>query len=471
MSNPLKLKNTLTGNLEEFSPLHDKQVGMYNCGPTVYDFAHIGNMRAYIFADILRRVLELRGYSVNQIVNITDVGHLTSDADIGEDKIEKGASREGKSAAEIINFYTEVFLKDIASLHIKVADEFPTHFPKATKHIEEQIALIQVLEQKGFVYQTSDGVYFDTSKFPNYGKLGNIDIAGLESGARVEENLEKRNITDFALWKFSKPEEKRQQEWSSPWGTGFPGWHIECSAMSMKYLGETFDIHTGGIDHIPVHHNNEIAQSEGATGKPFSNMWAHSAHITVDGKKMSKSDGNTYRLDDLAHKNIEPLAYRYFVLQGRYGTTLNFTWEAVKAAQTALSKLRKQIEILGTDSGTIDIAYREKFENFMFDDLDTPKALALIWELLKDDTVTAKNKRATILFFDTTLALNLGFSDISAKEQAFETLPGDVQALISEREEARHKKNWQKSDEIRKAILEKGYELKDTPDGAKVYLL
>lgn len=470
MNQPLKLKNTLSGKIEEFSALQGKHVGMYNCGPTVYDYAHIGNMRAYIFADTLRRVLEWNGYTVNQVVNITDVGHLTSDADEGEDKIEKGASREGKSASEIIDLYTKVFLKDIRSLHIKVADEFPTHFPKATEHIKEQIALIEILEQKGFVYQTADGVYFDTSKFKDYGKLGNINIAGLESGARVEENPEKRNITDFALWKFSKPEEKRQQEWSSPWGIGFPGWHIECSAMSMKYLGETFDIHTGGIDHIPVHHNNEIAQSEAATGKPFVHYWVHSAHVTVDGKKMSKSDDNTYRLDDLVHKNIEPLAYRYFVLQGHYSTTLNFTWESAVASQTALTKLRKQVEMLGNKLGDVDEKYKEEFEKLINDDLDTPKALALVWELLKDNAVTSPDKRATILFFDRVLGLDLGFSDTTTHEQAFETLPGDVQTLITERENARHAKDWKKSDEMRETLLEKGYVVKDTAEGVKIFL-
>lgn len=471
MTKPLKLKNTLTGNVEDFKPLHDKTVRMYNCGPTVYDYAHIGNMRAYIFADILRRTLEWNGYKVNQIVNITDVGHLTSDADQGEDKIEKGALREGKNATQIIHFYTQSFLKDIRSLHIKVADEFPMHFPKATEHIGEQIELIQTLEQKGFIYKTSDGIYFDTSKFSNYGKLGSINIEGLESGARVEENQEKKNITDFALWKFSKEGEHRQQEWESPWGKGFPGWHLECSAMSMKYLGETFDIHTGGVDHIPVHHNNEIAQSEGATGKPFVHFWVHCAFITVDGKKVSKSEGNAYRLDDLVVKNIEPLAYRYFTLQARYSTTENFTWQGIKASQTALTKLRKQVEMLGKDFGSVNEKYKEEFENFINDDLDTPKALALVWELLKDDMISPGDKRTTILSFDKILGLDVGYPDITIREQEQASLPKEIQSLVEDRENARISKDWQKSDEIRKTILEKGYVLKDTQDGVKVFLV
>jgi cysteinyl-tRNA synthetase len=291
----LEFYNTLTKQKEFFAPLRDGAVSMYNCGPTVYNYAHIGNLRSYVFADVLRRAFEYNGLAVTQIINLTDVGHLTGDRDEGEDKMEKGALREGKTAKDISEFYTKAFFEDLAKLNIEKADRYP----KATEHIEEQISLIKKLEEKGFAYVLEDGVYFDTAKFPKYGDLAQLDLVGQKEGARVEANTEKRNPADFTLWKFSKPEEKRQQEWPSPWGTGFPGWHIECSAMSMKYLGETFDIHTGGIDHIPVHHTNEIAQAEAATGKKFVNLWMHHGFVNIEGGKMAKSADNFVRMKSL----------------------------------------------------------------------------------------------------------------------------------------------------------------------------
>jgi len=379
---PLSLYNTLTGKKEPFLPLIPGKVSMYNCGPTVYNYAHIGNLRSYIFADILKRTLEWNKYDVQQVINITDVGHLVGDGDTGQDKMEKTAQIEKKTAQEIATFYTNAFFDDITTLNI---DKSKIVFCRATDHIPEQIALIQTLEKKGFTYITSDGVYFDTAKFRNYGKLGNIDLAGLEEGSRVSINTEKRNKTDFALWKFSPRDEKRQQEWPSPYGIGFPGWHIECSAMSMKYLGETFDIHTGGIDHIPVHHNNEIAQSESATGKPYVRYWLHNAFLNIDGHKISKSIGNTLYLRNLVTKGISPLAYRYWLLTGHYRTMLNFTEESVLGAQTALVKLINHfIEWRQLPLGKEHTEYVKKFEDFINDDLDTPKALALLWELVKD---------------------------------------------------------------------------------------
>lgn len=455
----IRLTNTLSGIKEKFVPLKDTEVRMYNCGPTVYNFAHIGNLRAYVTADLLRRTLEREKYSVTQVINITDVGHLTGDTDDGLDKIEEGARRENKSAAEIAEFYTNSFFKDLKNLNIKTNG---TTFPKASEHIKEQIELIQILESKGYTYATSDGIYFDTSKFDSYGKLGNVNIQNLKEGARVLANPEKLNVTDFALWKFSSTEgPERQQEWQSPWGVGFPGWHIECSAMSMKYLGDTFDIHTGGIDHIPVHHNNEIAQSECATGKPYARYWLHNEFVTIEGGKMAKSEGNFITLQTVIEKGFSPLAYRYFLLGAHYRTQVNFTWEALQGAANALSNLKEKISLLNPTQRSINIQYTEKFNEAITDDLDTPKALSILWELLKDNSLDDAAKLGTALSFDEVLVLKLS-------ESVSEQLPHDIQSLITEREEARAKKDWSNADAIRKEIETKGYELFDTTEGSKV---
>src|SRR5579859_2198 len=351
----LKIYNSLSRKVEEFRPLHPLQVGMYTCGPTVYSFAHIGNFRTYTTSDILLRVLQYNGYEVEYIMNLTDVGHLTGDnlgdADLGEDRMEKAAQNEGKTAWEIAEFYSDVFFKDFKKLNLKQ----PEKFTKATEHMKEQIELVKRLEEKGFTYQTSDGIYFDTSKFKNYAALSNLDQR--KAGARVEINPEKKNQNDFAIWKFSYPNgvsfkeylatsekvedevSKRQMEWKSPWGVGFPGWHIECSAMSMKYLGETFDIHTGGIDLLETHHPNEIAQAEAATGKKFVDYWVHGAFILVNGERMSKSKGNLYTVYDLEKEGYDALALRYLYLQTHYRKELNFTFDALDAAQNAYKKL------------------------------------------------------------------------------------------------------------------------------------
>lgn len=317
---PIYLYNTLTKEKTEFTPLVPQKVRMYNCGPTVYNYAHIGNLRAFVFADTLRRVFEYNGYDIKQVMNLTDVGHLVSDEDEGEDKVEKRAKEESKKVSEIVDVVTKVFFDDLKKLDAYHKD---TNFPKASDYIKEQIAFIESLSEKGYTYSTSDGVYFDTSKFKDYGKLGNIDIEGLKEGVRVETNKEKLNPTDFALWKFSRPDEKRQQEWESPWGVGFPGWHIECSALIMKHLGKQIDVHTGGIDHIPTHHNNEIAQTESITGTPLANNWLHSAHITVEGRKISKSLGNSILLRNIIDRGISPLAYRYWLLTVHYASQAN----------------------------------------------------------------------------------------------------------------------------------------------------
>lgn len=453
------LYNTLTRSKELFRPIHEGEVFMYHCGPTVYNYAHIGNLRAYVFADVLRKMFVFNDYAVKQVINITDVGHLTSDEDEGEDKLEARARREGKTAKEIATYYTDAFLSDLALLNI---DTKGTLFPKATEHIAEQIALIKALEEKNATYTTSDGVYFDTSTYEHYGQLGRLNIAGLKEGARVLKNPEKRNITDFALWKFSKPEEKRQQEWDSLWGVGFPGWHLECSAMSMKYLGPHFDIHTGGIDHIPVHHTNEIAQSETVTGERFVNYWMHTGFVNIEGEKMAKSGGNFVTLKTLKEKGYSPFSYRYSLLTADYKKTINFTWEALGGAQTALEKLYAAFVEYGEEVGQVDTDYAEKFHSFINSDLDTPRAIALLWELVKDTALSPADKKATIVLFDEVLGLNIA-------NQKQGEIPKEILKLAEEREQYRKNKEWQKSDELRAQIESLGYEIKDTDTGSKIY--
>lgn len=454
------LHNTLTGKKELFTPISKPffgrpKVGMYHCGPTVYNYPHIGNLRAYVFADTLKRLMKASGYKVDQVINITDVGHIVSDADTGEDKMEKARVREGKSAKDIASFYTKIFFENLKDLNI---DTEKTHFPKATEYIPEQIAIVKTLEKKGFTYKTSAGIYFDTSRFPRYGKLGNIDIQGIREGERIGADAEKKNPTDFALWKFSPSDQKREQEWPSPWGVGFPGWHIECSAMSEALLGKTFDIHTGGIDHIPVHHNNELAQSESAHGTEFVRYWLHNAFITIDSSKMGKSEGNFLTLASVKEKNIHPLAYRYFLLGARYSTPLNFTWEALEASETAYKRMNSAVHEL-PDGGKPHTESVQKALSFVADDLDTPKALALIWDILKDSQITPADKKATILKIDALLGL------ITEEKKETVSLPPEVQALAEERKQARLKKDWKKSDELRSAINAQGFEIKDTPTG------
>lgn len=439
----IRLYNTLTGTKNEFKPIEKGRVKMYHCGPTVYDFPSIGNMRSYIFADTLRRLFEYFGFEVEQVINITDVGHLVGDGDIGEDKIEKKAQNEGKSADKIARFYENEFYKSLSLLNIETKN---TKFPRATEHIQEQIEIIKILEQKGFTYKISDGIYFDTSKFKNYGKLGNINIKGLKEGARVTENDEKKNITDFALWKFSKDTDKRLQEWNSPWGIGFPGWHIECSAMSREYLGQPFDIHTGGIDHIPVHHNNEIAQSECAYDKPLANYWLHNEFLRVNGEKMSKSLGNVYTLQDLIEKKIHPLSFRYFLLISHYSTPTNFTWDGIFASQTAFEKLVSHYSALPTSHET-DKYLQEQFEEAVSDNLNTPIAISLLQKTRSKEIIEK---------IDSILGLNIKI--ISEK---LHNIPSEILEIKKEREKARSNKDWQKSDTLRKNLEEKGFVVED----------
>ncbi len=460
----LYLYNSLTRTKELFTPIETGRVGLYTCGPTVYNYAHIGNLRTYIFEDVLKRVLDYNGYDVKHVMNITDVGHLTGDRDMGHDKLEEGARREGKTAWEIAAYYTEAFRKDMAHLNIQE----PSIWCKATDTIPEQIDLIRTLEDKGFTYRTGDGIYFDTARFPGYTKLSHQDIEALQEGARVEINPEKRNATDFALWKFSPPNVKRQMEWDSPWGLGFPGWHIECSAMSMKYLGDQLDIHCGGTDHIDVHHTNEIAQSEAATGKPFFNFWMHGAFLIITGgKKMAKSEGNFLTLDNaFVNNGIDPLAYRYAVFQTHYRKPMEYSQEAIDGAVNGIRHLRNQVRTLKDDAGEregrIDDGRRQKFLKEINDDLNMPRALAAVQELLKSD-LTPEDRLATVFDFDRVLGLDLRQADKGG------ALPEVVEQMIAERIRAREARDFTRSDELRDAIEAQGYTVQDTPEGMKVF--
>jgi len=464
----LKLYNSLSKKIEEFKSIHPLQVGMYSCGPTVYQFAHIGNFRAYTTADILVRVLQYNGYDVKFVMNITDVGHLVSDADTGEDKLEKSAKKEGKNVWEVAEFYTEAFLKDYDALNLTK----PFKLCKATDHIKEQIDLIKRLEEKGFTYKISDGIYFDTAKFPKYGELSSLDQ--IKEGARVEKNDEKRNPRDFALWKFSPKDEKRQMEWKSPWGVGFPGWHIECSAMSMKYLGESFDIHTGGVDHKEIHHPNEIAQSEAATGKKFVNYWVHTAFMQVNGQKMSKSLNNTYTLYDLEKEGYDFLALRYLYLQTHYRQEMNFTFDALDAAQNAYKKLVLDISRFEEPSESTGERVRagvfedfeKRFLDALNDDLNTSQALAILWEVMKSPYPSGPKLR-TIFKFDRVLGLNL--QELSHQLRNVQhILPGHIQQMVEERQHLRKMHKFNAADQIRAKLVKLGYELEDTKKGPKV---
>ncbi len=447
----LRLYNTFTRKQEAFKPINKNSVGMYTCGPTVYSYQHIGNLRSYIFADILRKVLAYGGYKVKHIINITDVGHLTSDADTGEDKLEKAAAKEKKTAKEIAEYYFKIFKEDFKKLNI----EEPTKWAKATDNIKEMTALIEKLKKRGYTYQTSDGIYFDTSKFKSYGKLAKLKVESLKAGARVEQG-EKKNKTDFALWKFSGTE-KRQQEWKSKWGTGFPGWHIECSAMSMKYLGEHFDIHTGGEDHIPVHHTNEIAQSEAATGKKFVNYWMHGGFLTFQGEKISKSKGGLYTITELEKEGFDPLAFRYLTLTAHYKKQLAFSIDALKDAQNSYKRL-KNLAAETKDDKKTNRKYLQQFKEAIDNDLDMPAALAALWNMLRDKE--AEGKKRAIKEMDKVFGLSL-----LKKEKA--SLSQSIQALIDKREKARKDKNWAEADKIRNELKAKGIILEDTPEGAK----
>lgn len=450
--------NTLTKKKELFKSLEPKKVKMYSCGPTVYKDATIGNMRTNLFQDTLRRVLEYNGYEVKQVMNITDVGHLVSDGDEGEDKMLKSAREEHKTPMEIAEYYTKLFFKDLERLNV----ETPEVICKATDHIEEMLEMVQKIIENGYAYETSTAIYFDVSKLDEYGILSGINLREQKAGARVEVDPEKRNPYDFALW--IKAPENHLMKWDSPWGPSYPGWHIECSAMSQKYLGEVFDIHTGGIDLIPTHHENEIAQSKGACGKIPAHYWMHGEYLLINGGKMSKSLGNVYLLDDIMKRGYDPLVYRLFNFSCHYKGKLNFTWEGIEAASTALTRLRdgyqKHLEGTADVDDTIISEIENKFHKAINDDLNMPLAMSAVWEAVKYQDKSPKIAKL-LEKFDTVLGLKI----IEKRE---EEIPQEILELVEQRKIARNEKNWTESDRLRDLIAQKGYSVKDTKDGAEV---
>lgn len=455
------LNNSLSKKKEELKPIEKNKIGLYTCGPTVYDYPHIGNMLPYIFWDVLKRFLASQGYEVKHIMNLTDVGHLVSDADDGEDKMEKASRREKKSAWDIAEYFIDVFKKTIAEINI----QDPSKYLRATATIEEQIDFIKILEEKGYLYKISDGMYFDTSRIKNYGKLANLDKVKLQEGARVEKNEEKKNATDFAVWKFSPKDKQRDMEWDSPWGKGFPGWHLECSVMSRMELGDTFDIHTGGIDHLTVHHPNEMAQSEAVTGKLQANYWLHNAHVKYDGGKMSKSSGTFITIDDLKKKGFMPLAYRYLILQNHYRKPLNFSWHSLTAAQNGLLNIIKDIAFLNNGGEQTHEKCMQSFYEALADDLNTSKALAVLQTVLSS-AISDKEKLATIFKMDEVLGLNLKELRIKAM-----TMTDEAKDILAKRQKAREAKDWELSDKLRDNLAKMNVEVKDTAEGQRAVSL
>jgi len=464
---PLYLYNSLTRKKELFTPIRSGIVCLYACGPTVYDYAHIGNFRGFLLPDILVRFLRTSGYTVTYVRNITDVGHLTDDADSGKDKIEEKAKEKGKSAYDVASFFTEAFETDAKKLGLIAPDTEP----RATDFIKEQIAFIKELEEKGYTYRTSDGIYFNTGKSPEYGTLASVNVHELREGARVLKNPEKKLPTDFALWKLSPKDSERQMEWDSPWGIGFPGWHIECSAISKKLLGFPFDIHTGGIDHREIHHTNELAQNEALFGKCPVHFWLHSEFMTVNGGKMSKSLKNTFTVAHIEERGIPPLAFRYFALGTHYRQTLNFSWEALDSAARAYAGLCTHIERMQTENAHLGVLGRfrarktralwhEKFFSAIADDLGMPNALAVIWDLIKDGGVHTALKLSLLKDFDALLGLGLFAPGNS--------IPEHILRKSSERDMARKNKDWALADMLRSEIEKDGFIVEDTSEKARV---
>ena len=455
----LRLYNSLIREKQLFEPLEPGLVRIYSCGPTVYSHQHIGNMRPYVFADVLKRTLLYLGYQVRHVINITDVGHLQSDADTGEDKMELAAREEGASIWEIADRYTKLFQDDVARLNVLEPDVWS----KATDHISEQIAMIEALERKGFTYATADGIYFDTSKDPSYPQLGGLDTDAGQSQERIAGTTDKRNSADFALWKLSPPDQQRQMEWQSPWGKGFPGWHIECSAMSTKYLGERFDIHTGGIDHLPVHHPNEIAQSENALGvRPWVRFWLHNGWLMSGEKKISKSTGGLLTLDELGEEGIEPLSFRFFYLGAVYRQQVNFSLAAVKNAQNAYQRLLRHAAELrrAGDGAEPPGELRARFRAAISDDLNTPQALAVTWDVVRSPALADAQKWALLRDFDQVLGLDLaeaGLAEVEVDER--------IEGLIRQREESRAARDFARADQIRDELAAEGVILEDSPEG------
>ncbi|MDU4861017.1 MAG: cysteine--tRNA ligase [Terrisporobacter othiniensis] len=462
----LKLYNTLSRNVEKFIPIEEKRVKMYTCGPTVYNYAHIGNLRTYIFEDVLKRTLKYNGYEVDHVMNITDVGHLQSDGDTGEDKMEMGAKRENKSVLDIARFYEGKFLKDLKSLNIQVAN----HIPRATDHVKEMIELIEKLEKRGYTYIANNNVYFSIDKFEDYNKLANLSLEEMNAGNRVEVDIYKKNPLDFVLWFTNSKFENHILQWDSPWGVGFPGWHVECSAMAIKYLGEYMDIHCGGIDHIPVHHTNEIAQSEGALGHKWVNYWLHGEFLILDKGKMSKSSGSFITLNSLIENNVDPLVYRYYVLQSKYRKPLVFSYDRLKDASNSFEILKNKIKLINDNvdneiliNENIIKEYKNRFLKYINDDLNIANGFTLLHEVIKSENLNNKEKKIIIDDFDKVFGLNLNeLSD--DKEKLDKDFVNKINLLIKEREAARKNKDYKKSDEIRDYLLQNNIELMDNKD-------
>lgn len=478
----MQLYNTISRQVEEFTPRQAGKVGLYACGPTVYDFAHLGHLRKYTMDDVLVRVLRHAGYSVHFVENITDVGHLTSDGDTGEDKLEKGAKKYGKTAWDVALEFEEYYWLSMSAMgNLK-----PDVVCRATEHITEQLAMVQQLEAKGHTYVIEgDGVYFDTSTFPEYGRLAHLDLDAQQAGSRVEPVAGKRNPADFALWKFERPGENRAMSWPSPWAErSFPGWHIECSAMSMKYLGEQFDIHTGGIDHIPVHHTNEIAQAEAATGKhPFVNYWVHHNFLRIEGEKMSKSLGNFFTIDDILNHQptVTPQALRLLFLGAHYRSELNFTWDALAGTQKSWEKLvglwlswqESDDSTVGEEQVVLAKEYGSRFFSSVEQDLQTPEALAVLWAMVKDEKLSPAQKKELLLEFDQVFGLGFATLDknsvASSQPLRVNTLEPEIQELVAKRKQAREAKDFALADSLRDELASKGYTVVDSVDGQELF--
>ncbi len=462
----VKLFNTDGRAIQEFVPITQGKVGMYTCGPTVYNYAHIGNLRTYLFEDLLRRTLEHDGYSVTHVMNVTDIGHLTDDADAGEDKMVKSAREKGMSVWDLAAFYTKAFFEDLERLNI----EQPTIVCRATDHIPEMIALVERLKERGLTYEAGGNVYFDISRFPDYGRMALLDRQELQSGARIEIDPQKRNPRDFVLWFTTSKFERQAMLWDSPWGRGYPGWHLECSAMSMKYLGEHIDIHCGGVDHVPVHHTNEIAQSEGATGAHWVNYWLHGEFLLLNKERMAKSSGEFLTLSALIDRGYDPLDYRYFCLGSHYRTQLQSSWEALDGARAARLNLMERIGRLAEEASPSDgapigpaaAAFREEFFESLANDLGMPKAMAVLWALLKADEVAPLERLTVVLEMDQ--VLGLGLAQTAARRDELES---ELLALVRSREEARAGRDWARADEIRRQLAERGITVEDTPKGSR----
>lgn len=461
----LKVYNTLTRKKEEFKPIHGNTVYMYSCGPTVYSYAHIGNLRTYIFMDLVRRVMQYDGFKMKGVMNITDVGHLLSDGDDGEDKMQKAAREQKKTPWEIAEYYTSVFYKDLASLNINK----PEIIAKATEHIPEMIEFVEKLQEKGFAYEISDGIYFDIARFPSYGKLSGQTVDEKEAGARIEENSEKRHPADFALWK--KADKNHIMQWASPWGQGFPGWHIECSAMSKKYLGDVFDLHTGGIDAVPVHHENEIAQNEALAGKQTVNYWMHGEFMMVDGGKMSKSLGNVYTISQLNEKGYDALDFRFFCLNAHYRKKLNFTFDGLTAAKVSRERIlsvlaqHKTATSVKTEQKVLE-SYKNQFAEAINDDINIPLALGILFNMIKEP----KSIDIYNLAVEFDKVFGLGFDKVTVvkKEETSEEIPEEITNLIEQRKQAKKNKDFALADSIRAQIAELGFSILDTREGVKV---